>query len=118
MPVKAGSSKTEPGVCPASDMNLEYSTWSDIQRACGQSRLHGGMHFSKAVPAGEELCSGIASLVVNKAEALKLGDVNASLANFQDTSIIVKKSPGGTKQTPSTPPATGKSSKKVKKSKK
>ena len=108
MPIKAGSSKTEPGAVPASDMILQYSNWSDIQRACGQSRLHGGMHFSKAVPAGEELCSGIASLIVNKAEALKLGDENGSFAKFQDTSIIVKKSP-------KTPPKGGKSSKKPKK---
>ena len=76
-------------------MILQYSNWSDIQRACGQSRLHGGMHFSKAVPAGEELCTGIASLIVNKAEALKVGDVNGSLANLEDTSIVVKESSGG-----------------------
>jgi hypothetical protein len=45
-------------------MILEYFNWSnDIQRACGQSRLHGGMHFSKAVPAGEELFTRIASLI-------------------------------------------------------
>ncbi len=95
MPVKAGSSKIEPGVCPDSDMNLEYSTWSDIQRACGQSRLHGGMHFSKAVPAGEELFTRIASFIKNRAEALKMGDVNGSLENLEGTSIFVKKSAGG-----------------------
>ena len=79
-------------------MILQYSNWSDIQRACGQSRLYGGMHFSKAVPAGEELCTGIASLIVNRAEALKMGDVNGSLANLENTSIIVKKSAGGMKE--------------------
>ena len=49
---------------------------------------------------GEELCTGIASLIVNGAEALKMGDVNGSLANLDDISIVIKKSVGG-KQTKS-----------------
>ena len=56
MEIKAGTSKTEPGVAPKYDVDLVYTKWSDIQSACGQSRLYGGMHFSKAVPAGEDLC--------------------------------------------------------------
>ena len=51
--VEAGLSKTEPGASPASDINFKFFKWSEIQEVCGQSRLHGGMHFSKAVPAGE-----------------------------------------------------------------
>ena len=30
-----------------------------IAAACGASRLDGGMHFTGAVAAGEELCKGI-----------------------------------------------------------
>lgn len=66
-------------------------TQSDVQQACGQSRLCGGMHFSKAIPVGEQLCSGVAALVVNRAELLKQGDANGALADIDDTSIIVKK---------------------------
>ena len=90
MTVEAGSSKTEPGASPASDINFEFFKWSEIQEVCGQSRLHGGMHFSKAVPAGEELCTGVSSLIVKKAESLKVGSARGRLADKDDTSIIVK----------------------------
>jgi hypothetical protein len=87
----AGSSHIEPDVTPAQDIDLVYTKWSDIQHACGMSRLHGGMHFSKAVPAGEELCTGLASMVVNRAEMLRVGNSEGALADLDDTSIIVKK---------------------------
>ena len=48
------------------------------------------MYFSKAVPAGEELCTEVASLIVKKAERLKVGSARGRLANPNDTSIIVK----------------------------
>lgn len=88
--IPAGSSKTEPGKTPQADMDLFYSTWSEVQEACGQSRLYGGMHFSKAIPAGEELCSGLSSLIVGRAEMLKQGDPSGALADFNDVSISVK----------------------------
>ena len=90
--VKAGSSKIEPGVTPKTDINLVYTKWSDIQSVCGQSRLYGGMHFSKAIPAGEELCTGVASLVVNRAELLKIGDMKGALADRDDVKEITVKS--------------------------
>lgn len=86
----AGSSKTEPGITPAEDLTFDYHTWSSTNEACGQSRMNGGMHFSQAVPAGEELCSGLASLVVNKANLLLAGDSAGALADFDDRSIRVK----------------------------
>lgn len=92
MEIIAGSSKTEPGVTPQNNITLTYNAWSEIQHACGESRLHGGMHFSKAVPAGEELCTGLASHVVNSGEKLKIGDADGALADLNDTSITVKKS--------------------------
>jgi hypothetical protein len=88
--IKAGASKSEPGTTPANDVNLEYTKWSEVQHACGQSRFYGGMHFSKAVPAGEELCTGVASLIVKRAELLKLGEVTGALADLDDTAITVK----------------------------
>jgi hypothetical protein len=88
---EAGSSKTEPGVTPAQGIDLVYTKWSEIQDACGMSRLHGGMHFSKSVPAGQELCTGVASVVVNRAEMLRAGNSEGALADLDDTSIVVKK---------------------------
>ena len=44
---EAGSSLTEPGATPKERLELIYEKWSDVQDACGTSRLYGGMHFSK-----------------------------------------------------------------------
>ena len=86
----AGSSKIEPGMTPAEPISMFYTKWSEVQHSCGQSRLYGGMHFSTAVPAGEELCSGVASLIVERANLLKDGDASGAFADLNDTSIEVK----------------------------
>ena len=38
---------------------ITYATVDALAEACGASRLDGGMHFTGAVAAGEELCKGI-----------------------------------------------------------
>ncbi len=89
--VEPGSSKVEPGVSPSNLIEFKFEKWSEIQNECGQSRLDGGMHFSKAIPAGEQLCSGLAALVINRTELLKTGNANGALADLDDTSITVKR---------------------------
>ena len=77
-----GSSKSEPGASPGSDSYFEFFKWSEINSrgtVCGQSRLHGGMHFSKAVTSAEELWTGVASLIVKKAESLKAGSARVMI---------------------------------------
>ena len=101
-----GSSKMEPGVSPAESLEMFYTKWSEVQHTCGQSRLYGGMHFSKAIPAGEELCTGVASLIVERANLLKDGDANGALADLNDTSIKVK-----VRRSPHSPSKSFKSSK-------
>jgi len=88
---ETGSSKAEPGKVPSNNIDFVYKTWSEVQHFCGESRLHGGMHFSKAVKAGEDLCTDVASLIVNRAELLKAGDANGAFADLNDTSMTVKK---------------------------
>jgi len=44
-----GSSKIEPGVTPAVDTTLHWSTWTDFSADCGISRFEGGVHFKDAV---------------------------------------------------------------------
>lgn len=87
---KAGTSFTEPGVTPSVDLELTYDKWSKVQNICGVSRLYGGMHFSKAVPAGEELCTGLADLVVHRAELLVEGDTSGTLVDLDNTNIEIK----------------------------
>ena len=47
-PVPAGSSRNEPGV-PAQTIFLSYTSWDGFVKACGQSRIDGGLHFPAAV---------------------------------------------------------------------
>lgn len=58
-PFVQGSSKSEPGVTPASDITLMYPTMTALRDACGQTRLDGGMHFTDSVARSYELCDGI-----------------------------------------------------------
>ena len=44
---------------PRSTASTTYTTVDALAAACGASRLDGGMHFTGAVQAGEELCKGI-----------------------------------------------------------
>lgn len=86
----AGSSKTEPGITPAADLTFQYHSWSETSERCGVSRENGGMHFSQAVPAGNQLCTGLAKLVTDKALLLEAGDPAGKMADFDDRTISVK----------------------------
>ncbi|GAA2102531.1 vanadium-dependent haloperoxidase [Actinomadura alba] len=50
-----GASFVEPGITPAADTTLSWTTWSDWMRDCGLSRLYGGVHFKSAIAASSEL---------------------------------------------------------------
>lgn len=54
---RAGTSRIEPGVTPATDITLTFETWTDFESDCGQARVWGGVHFPAAVQASEALCS-------------------------------------------------------------
>ena len=45
----------------------------ELRDACGQSRLWGGMHYGAAIPAGEEICSGLGQLSYDYVTTLKNG---------------------------------------------
>jgi hypothetical protein len=85
----AGSSRTQPGAVPSTDLSVTFSTWSSIADECAASRHYGGMHFRASIPAGIGLCHGIGSSVLNKMVALGTGDASARLADFNDRAIDV-----------------------------
>lgn len=63
VPVPAGSSRVEPGVTPAKDMELgPWATWTDFAHECGVSRVCGGVHFMPSVTAGATLGTSIGGL--------------------------------------------------------
>lgn len=53
-----GSSSVDEGV-PAEAFTLSYTGMEAMRKACGQSRINGGIHFLASVPAAEELCKGV-----------------------------------------------------------
>ena len=69
-PIPAGSSKTEPGVTPANDLNFIVDGMDQLRIQCGQSRLDGGMHFTASVANSYTLCSGVGNAAANYAFAL------------------------------------------------
>jgi hypothetical protein len=63
VPAPMGSSRIEPGVTPASDITLgPWTTWSDFEHECGQSRLWGGVHFRAAIEEGMPLGRAIGEI--------------------------------------------------------
>jgi hypothetical protein len=68
--VRAGGSRIEPGVVPATDLTLFYPNMETMATAGGNSRLDGGMHFDASVPAAQALCSGIGNDAVTGSFAL------------------------------------------------
>lgn len=53
--MKKGSSLIEPGVTPPEDTEIEFKTWTDFVKDCGNSRIWGGVHFPDAVEAGKNI---------------------------------------------------------------
>jgi hypothetical protein len=52
----------EPGITPATDMTLDFPTFTDFEQACAMSRVWGGVHFKAAVEEGAKLCKPIGDL--------------------------------------------------------
>lgn len=59
-----GSSAVEPGITPANDIVLgPWSTWTEFENDCGQSRLLGGVHFQAAITEAKRMCRPIGGMV-------------------------------------------------------
>jgi hypothetical protein len=62
VPIPAGTSIVEPGVTPATDVTLQFDTWTDFATRCGYSRLWGGVHFEDAILVGFPLGTEIGTI--------------------------------------------------------
>ena len=51
-----GSSSREPGCVPSATTTITYTTWTDWEYECGESRLNAGVHFQSAVNASRVVC--------------------------------------------------------------
>jgi hypothetical protein len=62
LPVAKGSSLVEPGVTPANDLVLNWSSWTEFVNDCGNSNLWGGQHFRSSVEAASQYAPKISDL--------------------------------------------------------
>jgi len=65
-----GSSKVEPGMVPSETVSVVYPNMKKLRNACGNSRLHGGMHFGASVVNAYDLCKGVGNGAADKAKSL------------------------------------------------
>jgi hypothetical protein len=65
IPVKAGSSKIQTGLVPASDINLTWSVWQDIADSAGVSRQYGGIHAVSANLGGQAVANTAFPLITS-----------------------------------------------------
>lgn len=70
----AGSSKVEPGMTPATTITSSFQSLEEFRNRCGESRLEGGMHFTKSVPDSYELCKDMGDPALEYGKALLNGD--------------------------------------------
>lgn len=76
VPFPQGSSLIEPGLTPASDLTANWSTWSEFEHDCGQSRFWSGVHFPASIPAGQDIGHEIANIAFNFINQHINGNVN------------------------------------------
>ena len=72
----AGSSRIEPGFTPQNDLVLHWTSWSDFENDCGQSRLWSGVHFPDAIPAGIKIGHEIGDITYDFVQNLLEGHKN------------------------------------------
>lgn len=80
----AGSSVIEPGITPATDVTMQFDTWSGWVRECADSRVNGGVHFRSAVEASLPVCTAIADRAYEFIMPYVNGTVNAQVSGDDD----------------------------------
>jgi len=58
----AGSSAIEPGITPAVETTLSWSSWTDFAADCGMSRHWAGVHFKSSIQVSESYGTAIGRL--------------------------------------------------------
>lgn len=67
--VKAGATRTEPGLTPAEDVTLSWATFTEAAEEAGMSRLYGGIHFMDGNIQGQAIGRQVGALVWWKAQS-------------------------------------------------
>ncbi len=69
----AGSSRFEPGITPASEVELGWATFREAADQAGLSRIYGGIHFSEGDIRGRQLGNEVATAVWQRIQQFILG---------------------------------------------
>jgi hypothetical protein len=56
---QAGCSRREPGITPAEDVSITYTTWDQFVDSCAQTRAYAGVHFQAAIDEAKRLCAPV-----------------------------------------------------------
>ena len=83
----AFSSIIEPLSTPNESLTYFYSSFSQINQRCGDSRIEGGMHFSQSVPAGRQLCNSIGQDVSQFVQTISNGHLPDYVVDFNDRTV-------------------------------
>jgi hypothetical protein len=62
IPIAKGFSSVEPGVTPANDITLHWSSFTEFAKDCGQSRIWGGENFRSSIEAANQYAPKIGDL--------------------------------------------------------
>jgi hypothetical protein len=84
---KAGTSRVEPGIVPATDVILSWATFSDAADEAGISRRYGGIHFEDGDLDGRKIGGRVGVQAWRKAQAYingHLGGHNEDSENEDD----------------------------------
>lgn len=74
---------------PSQDLSYSFKSVSEVAQICSQSRLCGGMHFTKSIYAGQELCKSIGERAAQTMELLLDGTKPTTfLADINDYQIV------------------------------
>ncbi|MGW0885259.1 DUF6851 domain-containing protein [Streptomyces sp. NPDC002671] len=71
----AGKSLTEPGVVPAKDIQVHFSTWTEYDKMCARSRVDGGVHFKTTVERSLDFGQQFGDMAYEFVERQVKGDV-------------------------------------------
>jgi hypothetical protein len=86
----AGSSRVEPGLTPATDVTLTWSTFSDAADQAGMSRRYGGIHFQQGDLDGRQTGRKAAQQSWTKAQAyMNGGTVRLRQARSPNTAVAL-----------------------------
>ena len=67
------AARIEPGITPATDMELFFPTWTQFVSECGQSRVWAGVHFQAAVDQSRALCDVFGDVAFDYLQELLAG---------------------------------------------